>query len=1496
MKKNSKYASICLLLLTSLQGHAFNCESQANGSWDTASTWVNCNGTFPKNDDNVTIKNGTNVTLTSATNNLESLFVEAGGDLIIDIGVPSQVVINSNTSMVSTIDLSNTSLLLKNDLVINANNKNLLLGVVNGGFDLLLNSSAETHLTNTIGGMIPVKSITTDSAGTTFFADPNGNINTETISADEKIEVNDTAVLAEDTTLKCPDGNISFASTINSGALKKGFAIKSSNNSSIKFYDEIGSINELFTFSIFNSIGAIVEINTSKVTTQGEQRWDMDVVLNSPTLEVLMTSTAGGKIRFGKLPGTFTVLSESTNINSLTIDTVGPVDFISNVGSNNKTLNSLFVNTPSTITLSKNIIRVADTVALQGPVVLTDNYSIEGGYLEIQGNVDNGGFDLTVDVTDNLGSTILGVISGSGDFIKNGIGEIDFSSVNTTTGHMYINNGKISSFIDSENVIPAVSDISVGSLAEFGLYSGTSNVFQMQAAQTIKGTGNLGGMGQSIVLPAGTAIEPGFSPGVLTANSVSMQTGSQLNIELLGTAAGTEYDQLMVNDINLDANSSGGATLDLTVFFNPQLGDSFTIIKSNTAINGTFNGLSEGARFGSNDQYFTISYVGGGGNDVVLTFDTARYYVNANSIAPSDGLSWANAFTNLQDALAVAQVGDEIWVAQGVYYPDEGGTQVDDDSAATFNLIEGVSIYGGFDGTESLLFQRDILTNKTILSGDIEQNDTNIDGNFIAESVDDIVDNNSFHILTGSAVTTLAIIDGFTITAGQANSVSGDPLDKGAGMYCGADTSGPSINQLIFIGNYADSRGGGLYGCSQSINNTSFITNYSDETTGAMFAFGGEMNHVEFLGNSSRFSAGGLLNVALPLTVKNSIFEGNHAKQSDGGALYAKSDITLENILFKGNRAGDDNDDGGALFVLGTTTANLTNVTFTGNLTSEFGGAISISSTSTLNIQNSIIWNNSDSTGVGTSSASINISAGGVLNNSFSLIQGFGTTGNNNLDEDPRFVLDTDPSTAPTSIGDAHLTAVSPAIDAGNNSFGTELVDLDGSNRVINFFVDMGAYEFLAYSVNVTVEGLNSGTVILQNNGGDDLSFNSNSSQSFSALLTNTQSYSVTILSQPSSPNQNCVISNGSGVINNANAEVTVLCTTLQYNVGVDVSGLANGVTLNLLNNAETLDITSNGLSNFATALDDLSAYAVSITTQPSSPNQQCLIASNNASGNLNGANEVISIQCTTLQYTVGVDVSGLATGNSVVLDNNGEALTVMSDGQFNFATALDDTTPYIVMVTTQPTSPNQICSVVSASGTLQGADVVLTVACSTNQYLVGGMASGLAGGNSVVLSLGSEDLAVSSNAAFVFINPLTDETDYSVAVTAQPSVPNQTCDLVNPTGTIAGNDVTNMEVNCITNQYMIGGTVTGLHSGNNLMLQNNGGDDLTITSSGNFDFVTAIDDLQSYNATILNQASNPIQPCVISNNTGNVAGSNVTSVSIVCEFGDDLIYSGGFE
>ena len=125
----------------------------------------------------------------------------------------------------------------------------------------------------------------------------------------------------------------------------------------------------------------------------------------------------------------------------------------------------------------------------------------------------------------------------------------------------------------------------------------------------------------------------------------------------------------------------------------------------------------------------------------------------------------------------------------------------------TFTLKNGVAIYGGFAGKENSRNQRNWQTNLTILSGDIDQNDTNTDGNNIAETWNDIQGNNAYHVVTSNGADSYTVLDGFIITAGQANG-SSNPNNKGGGMYNASGNPGATLTNVTFSGNSANCGGG----------------------------------------------------------------------------------------------------------------------------------------------------------------------------------------------------------------------------------------------------------------------------------------------------------------------------------------------------------------------------------------------------------------------------------------------------------------------------------------------------------------------------------------------------------------------------------------------------------------------------------------------------------------------------------------------------------------
>jgi len=164
------------------------------------------------------------------------------------------------------------------------------------------------------------------------------------------------------------------------------------------------------------------------------------------------------------------------------------------------------------------------------------------------------------------------------------------------------------------------------------------------------------------------------------------------------------------------------------------------------------------------------------------------------------------------------------------------------------------------------------------------------------------------------------------------------------------------------------------------------------------------------------------------------------------------------------------------------------------------------------------------------------------------------------------------------------------------------------------------------YSIGGTVSGLaESGSLTLRNNGLDDLVISGNGSFTFPTALDDQSDYEVTVFSQPTAPNQDCVVTggsngDGSGTLAGQNeTSIQVACTTVQYSVGGTLSGLVPGSELALTNNGvDPLVLTENGSFTFAAPLDDLSAYEVTVSSQPATPPQSCTVE--NGQGDLSGA------------------------------------------------------------------------------------------------------------------------------------------------------------------------------------------------------------------------------------------------------------------------------------
>lgn len=444
--------------------------------------------------------------------------------------------------------------------------------------------------------------------------------------------------------------------------------------------------------------------------------------------------------------------------------------------------------------------------------------------------------------------------------------------------------------------------------------------------------------------------------------------------------------------------------------------------------------------------------------------NTPVVYVNANANTSGTGCSWQSPLTHLQVALATTSFPKirEIWVAKGIYKPTTGNAR-----QASFQLREGVAIYGGFAGTETQRTERTLNANVTVLSGDI---------GVPMDSSD-----NSYHVVTGATT----ILSDVTISGGNANEGETCPNACGGGIY--NDQSSLTLHN-VSVKNNAAIYGGGLFngnGSHAMIDNSVFEQNAAMNGGGLFNALsrptlshvfvkdntathkgGGMMNsqhsharlnHVTFSGNKALWG-GGLVNDSSDSIVTYGYFTDNQADYGGGMVNLNQSHPQLAHVVLAHNTATKV---GGALFNQDSQLL-LTQATVTENRSPTAGGIANDNSQIVVN--NSILWKN----GLGALPIINNATSQSVVN--YSLVQG-GWQGEANKDADPLLAAD------------FQLTAHSPVIDAGDNNrvalacaevecLGT--VDLNAHSRLVDnngdgiAQVDLGAYEF----ADLTLEGM----------------------------------------------------------------------------------------------------------------------------------------------------------------------------------------------------------------------------------------------------------------------------------------------------------------------------------------------------------------------------------------------------------------------------------------
>jgi hypothetical protein len=438
-------------------------------------------------------------------------------------------------------------------------------------------------------------------------------------------------------------------------------------------------------------------------------------------------------------------------------------------------------------------------------------------------------------------------------------------------------------------------------------------------------------------------------------------------------------------------------------------------------------------------------------------------YVDIEADGSNNGLSWDDAFTDLQSALLYEEDPEdpieEIRVAEGTYRPHASSRDV------PFYLLAGVTLQGGYptEGAE----EPSPGIYPTILSGDLNDDD----GPGVWENYDE----NSYHVVRWPRIPEPAspppVLDGFYIEGGYANAESG--IDSvAAGMFCGATIT---IRNCVFQDNWARGVAGGIhfegYWSEPSVEDCQFLRNSAYDGGGVHNGPGADVTITgcTFSENEANFGAG-FYNSSGGADLLNCIFKDNVAQStitrssltSNGGAMHVGfAPITAKNCLFSQNLADDH---GGGIYNWDSL-LTLVNCTFYDNKASQGGdpggrgGGIWMYVNTTMT--NCIFWDNDDQDGTDLS-AQIHVESGTPTVSYSCIYDGtpgespypFGGSSNHNIDDDPDFM------SPPADLHLDYMYCYSPCINAGNNGAISGVdEDLDGNDRIVHSTVDMGPYE-----------------------------------------------------------------------------------------------------------------------------------------------------------------------------------------------------------------------------------------------------------------------------------------------------------------------------------------------------------------------------------------------------------------------------------------------------
>ncbi len=299
-------------------------------------------------------------------------------------------------------------------------------------------------------------------------------------------------------------------------------------------------------------------------------------------------------------------------------------------------------------------------------------------------------------------------------------------------------------------------------------------------------------------------------------------------------------------------------------------------------------------------------------------------FVNG-AAAGGSGESWDSAYASLQDALARAAEEPtvrEIWVAAGTYRTAAS----DGARTATFSLVSGVALYGGFIGSETMRDERDPQANPTVLSGDLAGDDDGTRNN----------DDNALHVVSAIDLSEPATLDGFTIRGGNADATG---ASSGGGLII--DGASPRIANCVFEENGALNSGGGavVIDGGPTFERCRFDSNIAVASAGALSLVNAspQISDCRFTDNVAFGNGGAVVTSGSEARFVDCVFEGNSAVA--GGAVYNgdRSAPRFEGCEFIDNRAETD---GGAIANVVDIAAEFVSCLFERNSAARSGGAM----------------------------------------------------------------------------------------------------------------------------------------------------------------------------------------------------------------------------------------------------------------------------------------------------------------------------------------------------------------------------------------------------------------------------------------------------------------------------------------------------------------------------------------------------------------------------